>query len=186
MAYPVRSTTRHLMSTLIALALIVGLAAPTFAQVSALRGHDTQQPIDVSANDGEVRAKEGWALLQGLVKIKQGRLTMTSDMMRVHYLKETVNDNPVIRMLDAKGKVVFTSPTETISAERAIYDVEKRLVTMVGDIRLTRGKTVLTGGRMELNLVTGLTKLYGADGKEKKGRVQGTFSLPKQKPDDTP
>lgn len=148
-------------------------------QSSALKGHDTQQPIDVTAENLEVRAKEGWALFSGLVLVKQGGLTMKAGQMRVFYDKETLDDNPEIDRLDAIGSVVFTSASETVSAERAIYDVEKRLVTMLGKIVMTRGETVLKGDRLELNLVTGLTKLSGEDSKGTEGRVRGVFSLPK-------
>lgn len=147
---------------------------------SALKGHDTQQPIDVSSDDLELRPNDGWALLTGLVKVTQGGLQMTADKMRVFYDQESLQENPVILRLDAMGKIKFVSSSETVTADRAIYDVETRLVTMVGNVQIVRGSSRLQGARLELDLVSGITKLDGEVGLKNKGRVKGVFSLPKK------
>ncbi|WND03729.1 LptA/OstA family protein [Temperatibacter marinus] len=163
----------------IALLLSIGLMSgpSSVTAQSSLKGHDTEQPFDVTADTLEVRQKEGWALFKGLVQVTQGGLLMKADEIRVFYDKESLEDNPEINRLDAKGRIQFTSASESIAAERAIYDVEKRLVTMLGNIVIKRGESVLQGSRLELDLVSGLTKLDG-QANDQKGRVKGTFKLP--------
>lgn len=163
-------------------AILLTISMPSVAQQSSLKGHDTQQPLDVTAENLEVRPKEGWAILKGLVQVKQGGLLMNAAEMRVFYDKDSIAENPEIIRLDAKGGIKFTSSSESVTADRAIYDVEKRFVTMLGNVVVKRGSNILKGNRLELDLETGLTKIDGASAKTgKKGRVKATFTLPKKK-----
>lgn len=142
-----------------------------------LKGHDTKQVIDISADRGEARPKEGRAIFSGSVQVTQGKLTMASDKMTVFYDTVKGSADPSISRLDAVGHFKLVSASETINSQWAIYDVERKLVTIGGKVTLVRGDTVLSGERLELDLVSGLTKLDGDPNTD--GRVKGRFSIPK-------
>lgn len=163
-----------------ALLLIFGFGGATLAQ-SALKSHDTKQPIDISASRLEVQPKQGRAVFAGAVKVVQGDLLIGAEKMTVFYDTKGKSEDPSISRLDATGNVTLTSKSEKVSGEWAIYDVERKLVTLGGKVVLIRGDTELKGERLELDLVTGLTKLDGAASGD--GRVKGRFTIPKDKKD---
>lgn len=162
-------------------------AAPAAAQVgtSALRGHDTNAPIDVDAQRIEVRDPEGLALFTGDVKVRQGALSLSAQTLRVSYTRE--GDNPVIRRLDAQGGVRLTSPSERAQAAYGVYDVERRIITLVGGVTLRQGDSVLRGERLAIDLASGRSALdarasgpVGGAATGAGGRVTGRFVVPER------
>ena len=90
-------------------------------------------------------------------------------------------ENPSISRLDAEGNVKLTSDSETLTGKWGVYDVDRRLITLGGEVSFIQGDSRLSGDRLEFDLVTGLAKL---DGKaSENGRVEGKFSVPSQKED---
>lgn len=149
-------------------------------EVSALKNHDTDQFIDISADRSEVRQKENTALLIGNVIATQGNLIFKADEVTAYYTSADGATNPDLSRLDAKGRVNLTSPSETASSEWGIYDVKNRLITLGGRVILKRGTTVIEADRLEMNLVSGITKFDGVKGGDK-GRVKARFTAPEKK-----
>lgn len=164
--------------TILMLALALGVT-PGLAQVSSLKQHNTDAPIDVDARRIEVRDKDNLALFDGAVKIRQGDLTLDADSVRVYYQRVGDND-PTILRLDADGSVELTSPSEKARSRRGVYDVEQRLITLIGNVVLTRRDNVLRGQRLQLDLDTGLATLDGTTtgARDEQSRVTGRFSAP--------
>ncbi len=157
-------------------ALGLGVAVPgSVAQQTddADRGFDLSQPIEIRADSLELRQKESVAVFIGNVDAVQGRIRLSADRLFVHYRTKDGEKSPAavaggaISRLDARGKVSLTSPTETAKSKTGIYDVDKQLVTLEGDVVLTRGANVLSGARLVINLATGVSKFDG--------RVTGVF-----------
>lgn len=164
------------------LALLV-LAGPAAAQTSALKGHDTDAPIDFDAARIEVRDKDQQASLSGDVKIRQGDLTLDADTVKLFYLR-SAGPNPAIQRLDARGNVRLTSPSERATGRTGVYDVTARLITLIGDVVLTRGDSQLRGNRLAIDLTSGRSTLDGRSGAatpgvpSSSGRVSGRFVVP--------
>lgn len=159
------------------------LSAPAAAQQSALAGLDTDQPIDFDAARIEVQDSTKQAILSGAVVIRQGRLTLFADRVRVLY-EQQANGNTAMQRLDARGNVRVESPSEKASGKTGIYDVGSKLITLTGDVLLDRGGgTVVRGQRLVLNLVTGMTSFDARPpGQQSGGRVTGRFVVPQRKP----
>ncbi len=148
---------------------------------SALRGHDTRAPVEVSADRVEVLDRESQAVFSGGVRVRQGALILQSNRLRVLYSRAGGGD-PQIRRLDADGAVRLSSPSEQASARFAIYDVERRLITLLGDVRLASDRTSVRGNRLVIDLDTGRSTLDGrAAAGEAAGRVQGRFAVPERR-----
>lgn len=163
--------------------------APAAAQTSALKGHNTAQPIDVAADRIEVRDADSQAIFSGNVAIRQGAMTLDAASVKVFYTR--AGDAPEISRLDAQGGVKLTSPSETATARYGIYDVTTRQITMVGDVVLTRGTSLLKGQRLAIDLASGRSTLDGAGGGSApgqppaaagSGRVTGRFVVPQRTP----
>ncbi len=162
------------------------LASGASAQTSALKGLDTGAPIDVDAARIEIQDAANQAVFSGDVVIRQGRLTLNADTVKVSYSRKG-DANPEMQRLDARGNVRLTSPTEKASGNSGIYDVNAKLITLVGNVTLDRGGSNLKGQRLVLNLVSGQTSFDGRGGGtaaqpgNAPGRVTGRFVVPQKK-----
>ncbi|HEX8402054.1 MAG TPA: LptA/OstA family protein [Allosphingosinicella sp.] len=172
-----------------AVASLLVLGAPALGQgaVSALRGHNTNAPIDVAADRIEVQTRADRAVFSGNVIAKQADLTLSAPRVTLAY---TSAGSTQLQRIDATGGVTVRSPSETARGQYAIYDVDSRLITMLGGVTLTRGESLVRGGRLVLDLTSGRAVMDGgaaapsgtAPGTTTApgGRVTGTFTVPQR------
>ena len=169
------------MRTPILLALF--LAAPALAQGS----HNSRAPIDFGADQIELQDRANRAVLSGNVSVRQAEMTLNAARMIVAYTGEVVGGNPQVARLDASGGVTVRRPDQTARASYAIYDLNRRTITMLGAVTLTQAGNSVNGGRLTINLDTGRATIdgssvgsRGAAGTTTRagGRVTGTFSVP--------
>jgi lipopolysaccharide export system protein LptA len=170
---------------LIAIALAAPIGAmPAFAQgitTSALRGLDSRAPIDVDADRIDVLDQQNQAIFTGNVRVRQGNLTLEADRIKVAYSRPVKGD-PVIQRLDADGNVRLATPSERASSRFGIYDVSKRILTLIGNVVLTQGTTKVQGNRLTIDLASGRSTLDGKTSTGQAGsRVSGRFAVPDRK-----
>ena len=150
---------------------------------SALKGHDTDAPVDVAADRIEVQDRADRAIFSGNVEVRQGSLRLSTARLTVAY---SDTGGIEIRRLEASGGVTLRSPSETARSQFAIYDLDRRLVTMIGGVTLNRGQSHVEGGRLVLDLETGRAVMDGgapgAPGTQtdSTGRVTGRFTVPRR------
>lgn len=172
------------MRAVIALVLLV--SAPAVAQ----RGHNTNAPIDFGADQIQLQDRANRAVLSGNVAVRQAEMTLNAQRMTVAYTGQVIGGNPQVSRLDASGGVTVRRPDQTARGQYAIYDLNRRVITMLGAVTLTQGSNTVNGGRLTINLdsgravidgssVTGGAASTGEPGVERRsGRVTGTFSVP--------
>jgi len=149
---------------------------------SALKGHNTDAPVDVAADRIEVQDRADRAIFSGNVDVRQGDLRLQASRLTVAYASAGGID---IKRLEASGGVTLTSPTENARSQFAIYDLDRRLVTMIGAVSLTRGPNHVQGGRLVLDLDSGRAVMDGGtagapDTSANGGRVTGRFTVPRR------
>ena len=66
--------------------------------------------------------------------------------MTVAYTGQVVGGNPQVSRLDASGGVTVRRPDQTARSQYAIYDLNRRVITMLGAVTLTQGATPSTAG----------------------------------------
>jgi lipopolysaccharide export system protein LptA len=125
-------------------------------------------PIDLSANDMFADQNTGMVIYTGNVIVHQGEVKLRSDKMRA----KLVGNNPT--HLYADGRVVIDAPSGVATGDNGVYDVAPRLITLTGNVVLTKDKNVLRGNKLVVNLITGQATLDGGQGKG--GRVQALFT----------
>ena len=170
--------------------LVAALAAggPAIGQgaTSALRGHNTSAPVDVAADRIEVQDRADRAIFSGNVVARQAELTLNAARITVAYANQGGIE---ISRIDASGGVTVRSPSETARGQFAIYDLDSRLITLLGGVTLTRGESQVRGGRLVLDLSTGRAVIDGAGRtgavvpgtvQGEGGRVTGTFTVPQR------
>lgn len=164
------------------------VAAPLAAQ-SALKGHNTDAPIDVDAKAIDVLDANGKAIWTGDVRITQGDMKLNADTVTVFYSRSKKGGNPTIERLDAQNNVKLVTASETATGRYGIYDVAQKTITLVGAVTLTHGDNILHGQRLSIDLDTGRSKLDGAGTPAAPGqpaaaggRVTGRFVVPPRAP----
>ena len=131
--------------------------------------HDSSKPIEISADSLEVEQEQQLATFAGNVDAVQGDLVLSADRLRVHYEGEesavgiAAGSGNRIRRIDAEGSVIIASPEETAEGDQGTYDVRGKLVVLEGGVVLTRGENVIRGERLVMDLVSGKTRIVGAE-----------------------
>ena len=170
-------------------ALLTMLAVPAAAQTR----HDTAAPIDFGADHIELQDRANRAVLAGNVKVRQAEMTLTAQRMTVAYTGQVIDGNPQVSRLDASGGVTVVRPDQTARSQFGVYDLNRRVITMLGSVKLTQGGgNTINGGRLTINLDTGRAVIDGSSvgggaatgssgvTQAPNGRVTGTFSVPKR------
>jgi len=159
------------------------LVAPALSQSGAApkaKG-GSNAPVDVGADRIEVQDRANRAILTGNVVATQGNLTMNSARLTVFYANQNAGGSGTqIQRLEASGGVRLHTPSETARSQFAIYDVPRRLVTMIGSVNLDQGANHVQGGRLVLDLDTHRAVVDGgaAGSQSRGGRVTGHFTVP--------
>lgn len=163
------------------------VATPVGAQ--GIRNHNSNAPVDFEADRIEVQDRADRAVLVGNVRVRQGTLSLDTQRVNVAYTGSVVGGNPSVSRLDASGGVTVRSPNETATGSFATYDLNRRLITMIGGVTLKQGANVLRGGRLIIDLASGRSIVDGraaaAPGAAgvtggSGGRVTGRFSVPQR------
>ncbi|GGE02571.1 hypothetical protein GCM10011515_22780 [Tsuneonella deserti] len=183
------TTSRHL-----ATALRWGLAGFTVtaaamagiqAGAQAIAGHNSNAPVNYAADRIELQDRQNRVVLSGNVDISQAGLRIQAARTQVNY---TDAGSLKIQRILATGGVTVSRGDERAAGEVAVYDFNRRVITMAGNVRLRRGSDTLNGGRLVIDLKSGVSSVDGsANGSSSvtgavrntgSGRVSGSFSVP--------
>lgn len=164
---------------------LCALALCAAVPASAQSRHDSAAPIDFSAARIELQDRAGRVMLSGDVVIRQAEMTLTADRMTITYTGDIMNGSPQVSRLDAAGGVTVTRPDQNARAQFAVYDLNSRVITMIGGVQLRQGSNTLTGSRLSIDLDTGRATIDGSGTggsttQQRGGRVSGRFSVPQR------
>ncbi|MBO9714222.1 LptA/OstA family protein [Sphingomonas sp.] len=168
------------------LGLLLGLSAS--GPVAAQSAHNSDAPIDFGSDHIELLDRDNRVLLTGNVKIVQAEMTLTADRVTVSYTGNLQQGSPDVSRLDAAGGVTVVRPEQSARSQYAVYDLNKRVITMIGGVTLRQGANVVNGGRLSINLDSGRATIDGSGvgsgvpgtTTSSGGRVTGRFSVPKR------
>ncbi|URD60135.1 lipopolysaccharide transport periplasmic protein LptA [Sphingomonas sp. KRR8] len=146
---------------------------------SALKGHNGNAPVDVSSDRIEVQDRADRAIFSGNVVAKQDDLTLTTDRLTIAY---TNNGNVQIDRLNAAGGVTVRSPSETGRGDFGVYDLNRKIITLIGNVVLQREGSEVRGNRLTIDLDSGRAVVDGGPPGvgQNGGRVQGHFTVPQR------
>ena len=168
-----------------ALALFAGLAFAAGAQAapapqaskSPITGQrNNNAPISISSDSfqADLNAKSG--TYNGNVVVVQADTKLRANQVRILTVDGKADK------ITATGKVVVDSPASgTVTGDNGVYSVGPRTVLMTGNVVLKKGRDVMKGCQLTVNLNTGQAVL-GSCGKgpgvqgTSGGRVQGVFT----------
>jgi lipopolysaccharide export system protein LptA len=148
---------------------------------NALQGfsQNRDEPVRIRATSLEVRDKDQQATFSGDVQVTQGDTELRCKILIVFYdddsrvrVAKAGDNGPAgqrqIRKIEAKGGVTVTQKDQKAFGDHAVFDMPTNVVTLTGNVVVTRGADVLRGQRLTVDLATGVTKMDA-------GRVEGVF-----------
>ncbi len=160
------ATIKHTPATL-ALAILCAAALLAAPGVGLGQSGAADQPVMYGADSGEYTA-DGFSL-RGRAELLQG-----GNRLRANAITGVTAGGDLTRV-EAVGDVYFVTPTETIRGDRAVYALGDGEVVVTGDVILSQGQNVLTGGRLVYNVRTQSARMEGAPRGEAGRRIQGVF-----------
>ena len=150
--------TRVLTIAAAALALV---ALPTIGDAQT-RPSSSDAPISFGADAGEYVGNT--VTLRGRAELIQGDNRFRAD--QIAGFSQSGDSR-----LEATGNVYFVTPEQTIRGDRAVYTPANDTIVLTGDVILTQGENVMTGGRLTYNIRTEAARIEGGSA----DRVQGVF-----------
>ncbi len=167
------------------------------AQAQIMGGHDSSAPVNVAADRTELQSRADRVVIAGNVVIQQAGLTLNAGRVTIAYSDVSGID---INRIDAVGGVIVRKGAQTARGNVAVYDLNRSIITMAGNVELTQaGGNRLSGGRLVIDLNSGRATVDGSgaavpavtnpDGSTAPapatspgtgGRVTGTFNVKKK------
>lgn len=152
----------------------------SLAQAQAIAGFNSNAPVNYAADRIELQDRQKRVVLSGNVQIDQGDLRLTAARTTVAY---TDSGSLQIQRIDASGGVVVTRGNERAEGAAGVYDFNRRVIVLAGGVKLRQAGNTLNGGRLTIDLNTGLSSVDGRSGApgtttNQGGRVSGSFSVP--------
>lgn len=131
----------------------------------------------ITARDSlEYWEKRNLAVARGNAIAERGQNKLRADVLTAHFRKDAKGKSRV-RQVDAFDNIVITTPDEIVRSNRGVYDVETGIAKLTGSVKITRGTNQLNGEYAEVNLNTGVSRLFGRG-----GGVRGIFTPDKAVP----
>ncbi|MBV6631780.1 MAG: hypothetical protein KI792_01965 [Alphaproteobacteria bacterium] len=115
------------------------------------------------------------AVARGNAEATRAENVLRSDNLIARFVKDEGGEL-AMRMVDATGGVVIQTPTELVRGSQGWFDVDSNIATLTGDVRLTRGTTQLNGDRAEVDMETGVSRLFTLPGPDGQRRVRGVLT----------
>lgn len=147
---------------------------------------DGEKPRLVSGKDTLTATQqlEYWetkkfAVARGNAVAIREKKRVRADVLVAHFTEDAAGKSKVYR-IDAYDRVRVKTESETATGDRGVYDVDSGVATLTGNVVMVRENNTLNGCRAEVNLNTGVSKLFSCTGQQGSNRVRGTF-IPKKR-----
>jgi len=174
------------LPTLAAIALGL-VAAPAAAQQL---GANSKAPIDITSDHAEASNSDCVSTWSGNVEALQDNARLRTDVLKLYSTKSaraggSNNGCGDIDRMEALGSVYYVTPQQRVKGDNAVYQASSDTITVTGDVVAVRGRDVMRGKKMVINVKTGDGQMESdVTGRNKPGRVRGVF-YPNDKTDNT-
>jgi lipopolysaccharide export system protein LptA len=136
----------------------------------------SKDPIQVDAKTLEIyeENKQRISIFSGNVVVTRGPTVMHATTMKLYSdlaskdAKSAGSNDPKssnFTRIEALGPVSITSADQSVTGANAVVDMKTQIMTLTGNVVLSRGKDVATGDKLVVDLRTGRAKIDQAPGK---------------------
>ena len=128
--------------------IILFISSDVIPQSFNLATGNKKQPIEITADDGIEWQRENQLMVAtGNAKAARGNATIEASTLRAYYQKNKKGETKLTK-IEASQKVKIKSPTQRITGQNAIYDLEKAILVVSGKIvKLVSGSDIITSNQ---------------------------------------
>ena len=128
--------------------IILFISSDVIPQSFNLATGNKKQPIEITADDGIEWQRENQLMVAtGNAKAARGNATIEASILRAYYQKNKKGETKLTR-IEASQNVKIKSPTQNITGQNAIYDLEKAILVVSGKIvKLALGSDIITSNQ---------------------------------------
>ncbi len=174
---------RFIAVSLIGLGLAAALTPASFAQEAKGKpsglSKNSKDPINIEADSLEVFDKEGKAIYSGNVIVTQGETVMKAKKMQIFYVRSEEGQaapaegeaGAAIKRVEAEGGVIILEKDQIATGDKGVYEATTDVMTMTGNVALSKGQNVTKGQKLVYNLGTGVATVDAGG----TGRVSSSF-----------
>jgi len=120
--------------------------------------------------------KKQMAVARGDAVAVRGEKRLRAEILAAYFHKNAQGKTVVYRV-EAFQNVRVDTDKDRARSDRAVYNVESGIATLLGSVKITRGPNQLNGCSAQINLNTGISKLFSCAPAAGGGkRVHGVFT----------
>ena len=126
--------------------VLAGAAATAFAQQATTKlGAQGGSALEVTADNGiEWQKDKKVYIARGNAQVKRGNFSVRGATLTAHYRDNAEGKSEIFRV-EAAGGVVLKNGDDVARGDRAVYDVDRKVLTMTGgDLSYVSGTTNIT------------------------------------------
>ncbi len=120
------------------------------------------------------------AVARGDAHALQNDKNLWAEVLVAHFARNEKTGKSELYRVEAFDNVRIETAQDNVKADRGVYNARSGLATVTGKVIIQRGKNVLNGCKAEVDLNSGISKLFGCDANGR-GRVSGTLQPGKLK-----
>ena len=111
-----------------------------------------REVLRFSSDTAQIKKSDGILHLSGEVKISYGQYVIRSDLLMA---KTNSIDSPEVKIIEASKNIYFSN-NKDISAkgDKLIMDVDKKFVSIEGNVEFSQGKSIIRAEKINVDLVT--------------------------------
>ena len=118
-------------------------------------GISTEQKREVlrfSSDTAQIKKSDGILHLSGEVKITYGQYVIKSDLLMA---KTNSIDSPEVKIIEARKNIYFSNNRDiSAKGDRLFMDVDKKFVSIEGNVEFSQGKSIIRAEKINVDLVT--------------------------------
>ena len=111
-----------------------------------------REVLRFSSDTAQIKKRDGILHLSGEVKILYGQYVIRSDLLTA---KTNSIDSPEVKIIEASKNIYFSN-SKDISAkgDKLFMDVDKKFVSIEGNVEFSQGKSIIRAEKINVDLVT--------------------------------
>ena len=111
-----------------------------------------KETIQFSSETAHIKKRDGILRLKGDVQIKYGKFIIKSDFLMA---KTKSLNSPKIKFIEASENIYFSNNDDiSASGDKLFFDVDKKFVSIEGDVEFSQGKSIIKAKKINVDLMT--------------------------------
>ena len=119
---------------------------------TAISSEIKREILRFSSDTAQIKKSDGILHLSGEVKISYGQYVIRSDLLMA---KTNSIDSPEIKIIEASENIYFSNNKDILAkGDKLFMDVEKKFVSIEGNVEFSQGKSIIRADKINVDLVT--------------------------------